>query len=156
MISTILSCMGIPQARLLPGGLLSCCHQGENPPHHSVLMLNQIRKSPLCVLLSLCDLNWSVSLLCPIVIGVIDNQIITNNHPGTTLIIGHDQKVILNACSSLRVTRIISDTRYHIKDHLIIFLWFKIFMTMQERLFIGTPGSYYWQGQGYSMNLLNR
>ena len=27
---------------------------------------------------------------------------------------------------------------------------------MQERLFIGTPGSYYWQGQGYSMNLLNR
>lgn len=26
----------------------------------------------------------------------------------------------------------------------------------KERLFIGTPGSYYWQGQTYSMNLLNR
>jgi len=26
----------------------------------------------------------------------------------------------------------------------------------QERLFIGTPGSYYWQGQTYSQNLWNR
>jgi len=26
----------------------------------------------------------------------------------------------------------------------------------KERLFIGAPGSYYWQGQTYSMNLLNR
>ena len=29
-------------------------------------------------------------------------------------------------------------------------------LLIQERLFIGTPGSYYWQGQTYSMNLLNR
>ena len=37
------------------------------------------------------------------------------------------------------------------------FLFVVILMIMmQERLFIGTPGSYYWQGQGYSMNLLNR
>ena len=27
---------------------------------------------------------------------------------------------------------------------------------VQERLFIGTPGSYYWQGQTYSQNLWNR
>ena len=29
-------------------------------------------------------------------------------------------------------------------------------MFFQERLFIGTPGSYYWQGQTYSQNLWNR
>ena len=29
-------------------------------------------------------------------------------------------------------------------------------LLIQERLFIGTPGSYSWQGQTYSMNLLNR
>jgi hypothetical protein len=29
-------------------------------------------------------------------------------------------------------------------------------VTPQERLFIGTPGSYYWQGQTYSQNLWNR
>ena len=27
---------------------------------------------------------------------------------------------------------------------------------LQERLFIGGPGSYYWQGQTYSQNLWNR
>ena len=29
-------------------------------------------------------------------------------------------------------------------------------MLLQERIFIGTPGSYYWQGQTYSQNLWNR
>ena len=29
-------------------------------------------------------------------------------------------------------------------------------MIVQERIFIGTPGSYYWQGQTYSQNLWNR